>query len=141
MCVTRPIPFRGGYSLVELLVVCACAAALALGALAGVQSWRWRHQRQDGWLALQAVQRAQADCRWRLGRFCTDWSELGLPTTSSSGHFQLSLLNAATAVYTVQAQALADQQNDSQCLLLMLHEDLWRSRRWAEPGPATCDVS
>ncbi|MEJ7138834.1 type IV pilin protein [Amphibiibacter pelophylacis] len=132
---------NSGMSLIELLVVCACVGILTLGSLGGLQAWRLRSQRQDGWLALQAVQRAQNDCRWRLGRYCTDWTELGLAATSPRGHFRLSLQDAAPGSYAAQAQAQGPQQQDSQCLLLRLHEDLWRSRRWAEPGPGACDLA
>ena len=118
-----PVP-APGWTLTELLLVCALVALLAAAGQAG---WHRVLLRQHRLGAVQALLQAEAaQGRWRAQRpaWSTRWGAggLGLPEASADGRWRFSIDETDTpdAGVTLRAQAQGPQREDGECRELAL---------------------
>ncbi len=137
-CVTGSVRREaGGFTLVEVLTVCAVAGVLAAVAWPSFQA-QWRQaQRSDGVAALQQLQQAQEQYRAHHGLYADTLAPLqGVPQgRSAQGHYSLRLQRTEGEAYVAQAEALPDspQAGDSACRMLTLHVN----QGFAQRGPSS----
>ncbi len=109
-----------GFTLIELMVTLLLFSVLMAVALPGYRGqWRASH-RSEGVQALTSLQLAQESFRSRQTRYARSLSELLLPEHSANGRFRLSVLQAASDGFTLEAQAVGDQSRDERCQRLRL---------------------
>jgi type IV pilus assembly protein PilE len=106
--------------MIELLVVVAVLAILAMAAVPGYRSATLRAQRVEATAALLAVAAAQE--RFHLAhRTYADQLEpappdgLGLPAITANGHYSIEIGSADAASFTATATARGRQAQDTQC--------------------------
>jgi type IV pilus assembly protein PilE len=119
-----------GFTLVELMI-----AVLVLGVLAAlayptfVDSFR-RGRRADAMAALAAVQQAQERWRSNHANYSTSLGELGLPSSTASGHYGISVAAPAPGEGTLATGYVAtavgadgsSQAADAQCRRLSVRQ-------------------
>lgn len=115
-----PRPAPSGFTLLELLVTLLLLSVLTSLTLPGFRAqWRAAH-RSEGVQALTALQMAQETFRSRQTRYAQSLTELGMSEQSSSGRFRLSVVQASSDGFTLDAQAEGDQARDDRCQRLRL---------------------
>lgn len=111
-----------GFTLIELVIVVTVIGVLGLIALPSFLDSIRKGRRADAVSALGAVQQAQE--RWRANNaaYTTLLSDLGLPATSNSGYYAISIAAAAASaplatayVATADAVAGTSQVKDAEC--------------------------
>ncbi|MEO6030716.1 MAG: type IV pilin protein [Burkholderiaceae bacterium] len=108
-----------GFTLIEMLVALAMAAALSSIAYPSFESQLRRAYRSDGLVALMHAQLAQE--RWRANSASYgSLMQAGVPVVSTAGHYQLDLLAADADGYELLATATGSQARDSNCRYLRL---------------------
>jgi type IV pilus assembly protein PilE len=124
----RPMGARRGFTLVELLIAVVIVGVLLAIAYPSFLDQVRKSRRADAIAALTAVQQAQE--RWRSSQtaFTTELTAapgatpagLGLPATSSSGYYSISIVSADATSYMVAASAVAgsSQASDGACAVL-----------------------
>ncbi len=113
-------PLRGGFTLVELMIVLAILAGLAAVAWPSYQNAVQRSRRADAVSALTEIVQAQE--RWRANNPSYQSTLTDLPgtrTLSRDGHYSLTLVDGTVTAnsYTVRATARSGspQQSDTTC--------------------------
>lgn len=111
-----------GFTLVEVLTVCALATLMAALALPSYQSHLTRARRSDAVAALTRLQAAQERLRAFQGLYSADFGALQLPATSSEGQYALDIQLDAPDGYraTATARAGGQQAHDDACAQLVL---------------------
>jgi type IV pilus assembly protein PilE len=125
-----------GFTLLEVLTVCAVAGVLAAVALPSYQAQRRQAQRSDAVTALMRLQQAQEQYRAHHGMYADALPALhGVPQgRSEQGHYRLVMERTEGEVYTARAEALPDglQAADTACAVLTLQVQ----SGFAQTGPS-----
>lgn len=108
-----------GFTLIDLLIGVAVIGVLSTVAYPAFSSTVSKSRRSDALVALMKLQLAQERHRADHPTYA-DFSELGLPDRSPSGHYRLNLQGVTSEGYTVQASAIGAQQGDTLCRHLRL---------------------
>jgi type IV pilus assembly protein PilE len=114
-------PPQRGFTIIELVIVMIVIGVLALVALPSFQESIRKSRRSEAFTALAAVQ--QAEERWRSNnaQYTTSLSSLGLPGTTASGRYAISVAAAGSAplatayVATAEGVGGTSQAADKQC--------------------------
>jgi type IV pilus assembly protein PilE len=121
-----------GFTLIEVLIVCAIVGVLATLALPGLRGHDYRAGRLDGVHALTRVQQAQEQYRGAHGLYTGDLSALiGTSSRSPQGRYEISLALNGGEAYQATAKALGAQADDPGCGSLTLQVKLG----FAQVGP------
>jgi type IV pilus assembly protein PilE len=109
----------GGFTLIEMLIAVSVASVLSSIAYPSFQGVLHKARRSDALVALMQVQAAQE--RWRANhRSYATLAEIGVPASSSAGHYTLQVLSADDDAYEVVAVATGGQAHDAACRHLKL---------------------
>jgi type IV pilus assembly protein PilE len=113
-----------GYTLVEVLVVCAIVGVVATLALTTSRQYTLRAGRLDAVDALTRIQLAQEQFRALHGMYSTELSALrGMAAQSRQGRYSLQLRRTDGESYIATATAQGAQSHDNPCLALTLSVD------------------
>jgi type IV pilus assembly protein PilE len=109
-----------GWSLIELLVVVAVLAALALAAASGYRSAMLRTHRAEATAALLGLAAAQERFHLQHNMYASELATappdgLGLSPTSAGGRYAIEINRADAIGYTATATAQGPQALDSHC--------------------------
>lgn len=119
-----------GFTLIEMMIVVVLVAILAGVALPSLLEAIRKNRRSEAISAINAVQQAQE--RWRSSNasYASDLTSaapagLGIPATTSSGYYTLSLGSVTATGYTITATANSGttQANDGDCAQLRVRAD------------------
>lgn len=129
---------RNGFSLIELMVVVAVIAVLAGVAYPSYRNQIMKSNRVEARNALLQVQVAQEKFFLQFGRYAGDSGGsttelvnapthattpgLGIPASTASGYYTISLVRPTTTTYTATATATGGQANDNDCRTLSITE-------------------
>ena len=111
----RDINTHKGYTLVELLIVVVIVGILAAIAYPAYTSYAQKSRRSDAKHALLDIQLEQEKWRANNIRYTSTLDDLNWITTSDEGYYSLSITNVATNTYTLNADPVGIQANDSTC--------------------------
>ena len=122
----------GGFTMIEVLIVCFIVGVLAAVALPSLRRQEYQAARLDGVNALTRVQQAQEQYRSAHGLYAGQLSALaGTAPLSPQGRYEISLdLNGGEA-YLATARALGPQAQDTACTELTLQV----KQGFAQVGP------
>ncbi len=110
---------RRGFTLIEVLVVVAISALLAGVAYPSFHAQLLKARRIDALAALMQAQLAQE--RWRShSTHYGSQAEIGMPATSSAGHYALQVTAHTPDGYALSATATGAQSRDAACRHLQL---------------------
>lgn len=130
----QPMTLQSGFTLIEVLMVCAVLAVLAAVALPGLRGHDFRAGRLDGVDALTRVQQAQEHYRSAHGLYAAELSALvGISGRSAQGRYGISLALTHGEAYVATAKALGAQAEDPGCAVLTLQV----KQGFAQVGPHT----
>jgi len=120
-----------GFSLIELMIVVAIVAILAGVAYPSYRNQVMRSNRAEAKNAILQVQVAQEKFYVQSGRYAGDNAcaateltnapdhattpGLGVPASTSGGHYAITLCRPTASTYTATATATGAQLNDSEC--------------------------
>jgi len=112
----------GGYTLIEVMTVCAVVVVLAALALPAMDSQLRRGKRNDAITALTRVQQAQDSYQYQNGHYAAELQLLGLSSSSQQGQYTLQITDVSPDGYRATATALAgsSQAKDGACSTLKL---------------------
>ena len=112
----------GGFTLIEVLTVCAVVVVLATLALPAMDSQLRRGKRNDAIMALTRVQQAQDSYQYQNGHYAAELQLLGLPGLSQQGLYTLRITDVSPDGYAATATALdgSSQAKDGACSTLKL---------------------
>jgi type IV pilus assembly protein PilE len=128
-----PRQSASGFTLIELMIVVALAAVMALIALPTFTDQIRKSRRADAITRIAQVQQAQE--RWRANNAtytsnltAAPPTGLGLPATVAGGHYMLSVVPPGSAAsapffYDVIAQATGSQTADTNCAFMRARYD------------------
>lgn len=122
---------KHGFTLMELMVSVALAAALATIALPALRQHWLRAHRSEGWVALSQLQMAQERHRSRHTRYAATLGELQQPGTTPQGRYQLEVQDASATGYRLEARTIGPQRDDVACNRLRLVVEAGQVRRLA----------
>lgn len=121
-----------GFTLIEVLIVCAVLGVLAVVALPSLRGHDYRAGRLDGIEALTRVQQAQEQFRSAHGLYAADLSALiGTTRRSPQGRYEINLALNGGEAYLATAKALGAQADDPGCSTLTLQV----KQGFAQVGP------
>ena len=107
---------RRGWTLSELMIALALMSILAALAIPGYQTLQRQAKRADARQALQQIQLEQARWRGQHEQHADQLIHLGWSSDrSAQGHYQISIEEASSTGYTVQAMPLGTQAQDTAC--------------------------
>lgn len=111
-----------GFTLIEVMTVCAIVAILAALALPAMNSQLRRGKRSDAITALTRIQQAQNSYQYQNGHYATELQLLGLPSSSQQGRYMLKITDAGLDGYLATATAVpgSSQAEDGACASLKL---------------------
>ncbi len=111
-----------GFTLVEVVSVCALVGVLAGIALPSYQAQMQRARRSDGVAALTRLQAAQERMRAHQGLYSSDFNALHVASVSDEGLYALAIELTGPDSYRASATALAGraQAGDSECAQLQM---------------------
>ena len=108
-----------GFTAIELLIAMVIAAILAAIAYPSFRGVVDRSRRADAIGALLIAQLAQE--RWRANQLAYgNLGDIGVPSTSSAGHYLLAATSLTASGYELLASAVGVQQRDAECRHLRL---------------------
>jgi len=109
----------GGFTAIELLIAMVIAGVLAAIAYPSFRGVVDRSRRADAIGALLLAQLAQE--RWRANQLAYgNLGDIGVPATSSAGHYALEATALTASGYELRATAVGVQQRDAECRHLRL---------------------
>jgi len=112
-------PRKRGFTAIELLVTAAIVGLLATIAYPSFRTSIEKARRSDAVGALLLAQLAQE--RWRAnGTTYGSLGDIGVPATSSAGHYQLQIIAVSATGYELLATAIGVQGRDADCRHLRL---------------------
>lgn len=116
-----------GFTLVELMIVVVVAAVLLTIALLTYQNYIRKAKRADAMDALMTVQQLQERYRANNTEYAGIFTGTGLGISSQSleGYYDLSLANATSTGYQVDAEAIpgTSQEKDAGCTIMVIAVD------------------
>lgn len=128
----QQLAYQAGFTIIEVLVVCAMLAILAAVAVPGLRSHDFRAGRLDGVEALTRLQQAQEQYRSAHGMYAADLSALlGTSNRSPQGRYEIILARTSGETYMATAKALGAQAEDPGCGSLTLQV----KQGFAQVGP------
>jgi len=112
----------GGFTLVEMMVVCAVAGLLVATAWPSWRQQAMRAARADGTQALGRIEAAQARYQSQHGMYAGDLGVLigAGPATSEQGRYTMALQTLGADGYLASAQPAGAQAADIECAPLTL---------------------
>ena len=111
---------QSGFTLVELMIVVAVAAVLAMVALPMYQDSVRKSRRSEATAALTQLQQAQERHRANNTQYAATFAAMAPQPASATANYTLSIASAATGSYTINATAAATspQFADTRCRTL-----------------------
>ncbi len=140
----RQSPPQRGWTLTELLISLALMSVLAALALPTYQQQQRQTRRSDGQAALIQLQMDQARWRSTHDNHTDTLGALGWASDRSpQGHYQISITEATSDGYTLEASALGAQAADRECNPLRLRWQgsataLFSAAEHLDSDPARC---
>lgn len=109
-----------GVTLIELMVVIVVLAILASIAVPSYRNYLLRSNRTEAMRALMRAQTEQEKFFLQFNRYSDDLTSapptgLGLPATTDTGKFSITLSRPTTTTFTVTATAAGQQAQDKAC--------------------------
>jgi type IV pilus assembly protein PilE len=131
-----------GFTLIELVITIAVLAILAGIAVPAYQDYVTRGRRAEAMSQLVELANRQEQFYGNGNfRYSSTLSVLNVnPTTLPGGHYLLAIPVATTARYTVRADALGTQADDTACYRFQLDSQN-RRRSFASGGAETTDTA
>jgi type IV pilus assembly protein PilE len=113
---------HAGFTLVELVAVCAVVGIIASIALPSYQAQMQRARRSDAVAALTKLQAAQERMRAHHGNYSGDFGALQVAPVSEEGLYALAIELTGPDSYRASATALAgrSQASDNECAQLQI---------------------
>jgi len=112
-----------GFTLVEMMCAVAIAGVVSSLAVPGYQSAMQKTRRCEAQVALLQAQMVQERFRADHAIYGSSLTEIGLPATTPSGYYALSVTDHSKSGYEIQAAAMAVQSADIQCRHLRMTVD------------------
>lgn len=108
---------RGGFTLVEILIVCAIISGLLIMAVPGYQRHMGRAERTDARAMLYRLGAAQERFFIQNGRYASTMAELGqaTPAVTGNGRYGLSVQRSDSDGYVLRATRLAADAEARRC--------------------------
>jgi type IV pilus assembly protein PilE len=127
---------RRGYTLIEVMTVCAVVAILAALALPSLNSYLRRGKRADAITALKRVQQAQDSYLYQNGHYADKLQLLGLSSRSPQDQYALAIIEIRPDGYAATATAMpaTSQAKDGICSTLTLTVSSSGAEYGPEPG-------
>jgi type IV pilus assembly protein PilE len=116
---TKKRPSQAGFTLIELMIAVAVVGVLTSVAYPSFMDQVQRVRRTDAVVAMMQVQWAQERFRSNSASYGS-LAEVGMPATSTAGHYSLQVSNNTANGYEVAATATGAQARDVQCSNLKL---------------------
>jgi type IV pilus assembly protein PilE len=112
---------QAGWTLSEMMIAMALMAILAAVAVPSYNSHLRKARRADARQALQQVQLEQARWRGQHEQHADQLSSLGWTNQRSAlGHYQITIEEATSTGYTIQAAPVGHQAQDTVCAPMRL---------------------
>jgi type IV pilus assembly protein PilE len=123
-----------GFTLIEVMIVCAVVGVLASVAIPGYQAHLMHSRRADAASALMRLQQAQERFRMHHGLYTADFRALQVAPSSGEGLYALAVEVTGPDSYRATATPVAGraQAGDRECAPLALDVKLG----FAQPGPS-----
>ena len=130
-----------GVTLIELMTVIVVLAVLASIAVPSYRRYVMRSNRTEASAALLQVRIAQEKFFLQNGAYADDGAlstappaGLGIPGSTPSNYYNITLDRTSTTAYTVTATAVNGQADDTSCATLTINES---GVRGSSPGSVT----
>ena len=114
MHIPTPVRAQRGFTLIELMVTVSIAGILSSIALPSFERQLQKARRTDVLLATMQVQAAQERFRSNAASYGS-LAEIGMPASSTAGHYTLQIGAYSTDGYEVRAAATGAQTRDVAC--------------------------
>lgn len=108
-----------GFTLIEMMVTVAVAGVLGSIAYPSFDSQLQRSRRSEALTALMTIQLTQSRWQANTGSYGT-LAEIGAPSRTPAGHYDLAVGDLSAASYQVTAVARGAQARDAACRELRL---------------------
>lgn len=105
---------QSGFTLVELMIVVAIIAILALFAIPGYQDSVRKSRRDDARVALLETAQRLERCYTQFGTYDDDDCDIDSPFASPEGYYSVTLVRDATT-FTLTAAPQGPQAEDTRC--------------------------
>lgn len=111
-----------GVTLIELMIVVAVIGVIAAIAIPAYGDYVTQSRRSEAYSALQLLADRQEKFFLRSNSYTSDFSSLGMSTTSAEGFYSLSIvLGSAGQAHTLSATAGSTQVADENCFTIELN--------------------
>ncbi|GAA0788620.1 type IV pilin protein [Marinobacterium sediminicola] len=131
---TKLISGQKGFTIIEILIVVAILGILASIAYPSYLDYVRESRRLDATNALLNAQAAQEKHRMTNATYASTASAMGVGSSSSEGHYTLSVSGATSTGYTLTATATGTQASDTACTNITLKVD----KGDVTKSPSTC---
>lgn len=111
---------RGGFSLIELMIVVLIVAILGAVAIPNYRSYILRTHRTDATRVLLDLAGRQERYFFSNNAYTDNIADLGGKTSMAGDRYTVSIPSASSTDYTVKAVAIGDQLNDKDCKTMSL---------------------
>ena len=101
-----------GFTLIEVVVVVGIIAILTAIAYPSYTEYTRRAKRTDGKNALADLAARQERFRFGSNTYATNLAQLGMPTTSPDGHYNVAIVSANATTFVASVAPTASQTGD-----------------------------
>ena len=129
-----------GFTLIELMIVTAIVAILAMVAYPSYQNQIQKSRRSDAMVALGKLATLQEQYFFRENKYTDQFTDLGLATESPEEHYTLTLtITGAGETYTATATATGAQADDEDCSIFTV-DNLGEKKAWTSANANSTDT-
>lgn len=129
---------NSGFTLIELMIVIAIIAILAVVGSNAFDAQKRKGYRTDAISAITLLAQKQENWRSRTGSYTNTITDLGAGAAlSNKGKYNLTLSNIGTDTFTITAEATGTQTADEDCRKFILEHT---GRKTAEKSDASANT-